>query len=213
MVTAVSRFPRWSKSHLIIFSVVMTAINQIGIRVLKTQTFEAIRKLPSLSRINLVNSTTLSEGINYYKDRNQKIIDLISLQNRYKLYSFLASCAIASFSIYYSLFPLNYCTPIIASLDWSHVSSNHSFITSLKTKCFPISKKAQLNKQNLENRYSWSEILVGKNLVIQCKTCWAKKDKKDLATIEATTNCTSFYVKEPPFTISRTLEDIPYFFK
>jgi len=211
MVTAISQFPRWSKSHLIIFSVVMTAINQIGIRVLKTQTFEAIRKLPSLSPINLVNSTTISKGITHYKDRNQNIIDLISLQNRYKLYSFLASCAIASFSIYYSLFPLNYCTPIIASLDWSHVSSNHSFITSLKTKCFPITKR--LSKQALDNRYSWSEILVGKNLVIQYKKCWANIDKSHLDDIEATTNCTSVFNKDPSFKISYTEKDLPYFFK
>ena len=197
MVSPISYFSPATKGDLVIASLLITGVNQLGIYLLKARTLGMIKNIPT-SKVTVTNAQTIQTSITAHTARNTKIIALIEKQNMYKLCSVIVSCVAALFCMYKDLSPLNYCLLVWAYHDFTKIEHNRSFMAGLKIKYFspqaassPI--PSTLTQSSIDELISFSWITIGVNpnasLIQILKN---KVTQVNIHQLEASTECTSF---------------------
>ena len=197
MASPISYFSSATKGDLVIASLLITGVNQLGIYLLKARTLDMIKNIPT-SKVITTSQATIETSRAAHTQRNTKIMALIEKQNMYKLCSVTISCVAALFCMYKDLSPLNYCLLVWAYHNYTKIEHNRSFIGQLKTKYFSpqaVSRPtpSTLTQDSIDELISFSWITIGVNpnasLIQIIKN---RVTQVNIHQLEASTACTSF---------------------
>ncbi len=186
MVSPVSHFTSPTKGDLIVISLVIAAINQLAIHLLKVSAISAIKNLPLVQ----INKQSIEQSQERNSTRNEEIVAIIQKYNMCKLCSVVISFAIGAFCLYKELFPLSHLALLGMYIDWKKFAHNRDVIAQLKTP--------SLTKELIATLHSPTVVTIGinKSSLIQMvryiftpenlTTCEETTDKKGIRFLNQT---------------------------